>query len=198
MTSAKIPCTECGTVILPTTSSKNDGRCIPCFNGTRETIESSRDYYRKLREYNPLIELWRSIADRVYKTQTGLAGLHPDERLYFAVGIFDGEINNGGFDQFFWNSSGDMYQDVIDGLQRLNAFESLRLLEQAALIIFRNGKVPQDRQIRVEELRSSENEIMSNELDSLDQAYYAKSEDINEILTQFAEKTNLIQPFIKD
>ncbi len=40
--SIKLPCIECGAMILPNTAKKNKGRCFPCINGTRERIEEDK------------------------------------------------------------------------------------------------------------------------------------------------------------
>jgi len=39
---SKSPCSKCGVMILATTAEKTGGLCIPCKNGTRESLEESR------------------------------------------------------------------------------------------------------------------------------------------------------------
>ena len=39
---SKSPCSKCGVMILTTTAEKTGGLCMPCKNGTRESLEESR------------------------------------------------------------------------------------------------------------------------------------------------------------
>ena len=45
--------------------------------------------------------------------------------------VVDGEVNNGGFNQLFWNSSTSYVEDAIKGYQLIGADEHLRLLQEA-------------------------------------------------------------------
>ena len=53
--------------------------------------------------------------------------LNEEEQAVLLVLLFEGEINNGGFDQFFSNSSGELYEDALDGLNRMQAVEAASL-----------------------------------------------------------------------
>jgi len=44
--------------------------------------------------------------------------------------------------------SGEQYSDVIDALLEVKAFESLRLLREAAELLFEDGQAPTDRALR--------------------------------------------------
>jgi hypothetical protein len=48
-----------------------------------------------------------SIVQRVHDTTDGFAGLSETEKQSFAVSVLDGEIYNGGFDQFFFHHDPD-------------------------------------------------------------------------------------------
>ena len=45
----------------------------------------------------------------------GLSSLTGPERVLFSVWGAGGQIENGGFDQFFYNSSGDYAAEALDG-----------------------------------------------------------------------------------
>jgi len=123
-------------MILPATAERNSGMCIPCKDGKREQIEEAKKRYAQEKQYDPYRALWHSLVMRVHKTEQGFAGLTDDERLYFAIGMLEGEVYSGGFDQFFWNSSGNIFAEAAAGLKRLGAPASADLLEQARRILF--------------------------------------------------------------
>jgi hypothetical protein len=50
----KIPCTECGALILPTTAESTGGICMACKQGIRKSMDASRAYYESLKTYDPV------------------------------------------------------------------------------------------------------------------------------------------------
>ncbi len=69
---------------------------MACKQGIRQNIEAAKRYYEQQRQYDPFRELWKSLVHRVYHTDAGYQGLNEAERLYYSVGILDGEVYNGG------------------------------------------------------------------------------------------------------
>ena len=188
----KIPCKECGASILPTTAEKNSGLCMPCKNGYRKNIEKSKEYYKKERELNatcPYRALWRDLVSRVYEPAKGFETLSENEKQYYAVGLLDGEVYNGGFVQFFDNTSGEYYRYSELGLIRIGAKESLRLLRESKLAAFGNSPVPKDQTQRW----SHTNDEVTKKLDDLDSKYYETKEDVGELLEAFARETDLVK-----
>lgn len=174
---------------------------MACKQGIRESIEESKEYYRKLKEYNPYRELWINLVKR--ESENGFDSLTKEEKIYFSVNIFDRELYNGGMDQFFWNSSGNFYAEVIEGLQILNAENSLSLLKQSAKILFGEINPPRDRSLRWKALKQNSERLnatnpnWSNELEKIDNKYYTDPDNMDELLTKFAENNGLVEPFKK-
>lgn len=188
----KIPCKECGALILPTTAEKNGGLCMPCKNGYRKNIEQSKEYYKKERELDatcPYRALWRNLVKKVYDPLKGFETLSEDEKQYYAVGILDGEIYNGGFVQYFDNTSGGHYRYSELGLVRIGAKESLKLLREAKLAAFGKDPVPKEQTKRW----PYTNDEISKKLDDLDTKYYETKEDVSELLEAFARETGLVK-----
>jgi hypothetical protein len=50
-----------------------------------------------------------------------LADATPGQCSLFVLTLFIREVDNGGLEQFFWNSSGDLYEEVIVGFSRIGA-----------------------------------------------------------------------------
>src|SRR5262245_26049747 len=113
--SEKVPCTVCGVMILVATAQSNGGQCMPCKQGTRKTIDNARLQYaeRKKAEANPSPETkhWRWLVRQV--RDGGFDGLSPENQLYFAVCLLEGEIYNGGFEQYFHNSSANYFAQAL-------------------------------------------------------------------------------------
>ncbi len=197
----KIPCKECNELILPRTAEKTGGVCMACKQGIRQSIEQSKEFYRKQKEYDPYRELWMNLVKKAHANENGFESLTKEEKLYYAVGIFNGEVYNGGIEQFFSNSSGELYSKVVEGLKALKADNSLSLLKQATKILFGDVAPLKDRLQRYNSMKqfpsydSEPRPEWAVELDKIDQQYYEDPDNLGELLTNFAETTGLIEPF---
>jgi hypothetical protein len=96
----------------------------------------------KKRRDGPWYRFWRSLVDRVHNAPEGFGGLTWAEQTYFAINVLHGEIYNGGFVQYFSNSSADCYPRAVDGLKELGATQSLKLLLEAKETLFGANPVP--------------------------------------------------------
>ncbi len=81
----------------------------------------------------------------------GKANLTDTEKKFIAICWLQGEVNNGGFDQYFFNSAGNDAEIALAGLRDIGAFKARELLEQA-MAVFPGGKSPADRFKRQEEM----------------------------------------------
>ena len=142
---------------------------MPCKTGTREAIEAGKLLIREEREReltDPLRKLWRDLVQRVHDTTDGFAGLSETEKQYFAVGLLDSEIYNGGFDQFFFNHSGTYYSYALLGLKGMGADQVLTLLLQTKHVLFAFDDVPEDTERRHAALRNKISESHTLRLSS--------------------------------
>lgn len=73
--------------------------------------------------------------------------LTPAEQQSIALYGLVGELMNGGFHQYFYNSSGDLAPLAIEELKAVGATESLRILERA-MATFPPGGYSVDRETR--------------------------------------------------
>lgn len=202
---SKIPCNECGALILPTTAESTGGVCMACKQGIRKSMEASRAYYARLKEYDPYRELWKSLVSRSSKDWS-LGDLTRDERLYFAVGVLKGEVYNGGFDQFFWNSSGNFYQMALEGLEEIGATSSLDLTREAARTVFGRLDPPVDQEKRWRVLKSKAYRVLEfltgnrkrSSLEALDKQFWSDPDNLNERLITYANERGLVTPFLKE
>jgi hypothetical protein len=64
-----------------------------------------------------------------------VAGLSPEQRRLVAVGSLRTEVNNGGFDQYFFNSAGDLAADALAGARSANADELAAVIAHAISVL---------------------------------------------------------------
>jgi len=98
---------------------------------------------------NPFFVLSNSLTERVWGSPGGFNALSDPEKLYYALDLFQGEVNNGGFHQFFFNSSGSYYELIESGLVTFDEPQALELLHQAKQVVFPETLVPADTELDV-------------------------------------------------
>ncbi len=99
------------------------------------------------------------------------------------VKLLEDEVDNGGFDQFFFNSGGDEIEEMIEGLQKIGALKTADIAKRAAAK-FPGGMPPKDRFVRQDVLL----DIVSPEADAfyeLDQEFFAHPDDISALLAKY-------------
>jgi hypothetical protein len=183
----KIPCEACGVPILPDTAARNDGKCNPCCTGSRALIEASRarrEAGRTNPVADPLRELWVDLVRRVHGTPDGFDTLSKIEKLYFAVGMLEGEVYNGGFEQYFSSSSGNYYRYAVEGLEEMGALKSLTLLQKARQVVFGFDEPDGDPDRR--RARLSADQSRSRRLEALDPMFWEDPDVIEARMRQFA------------
>jgi len=102
------------------------------------------------------------------------------------VDELEGQVNNGGFHQFFFNSAGDCTAETISALDVIGAHAVADLLKRAAGM-FPNGSPPKDRQARIEVLRTSFPK--TDEFRTLDEEFFAYPDDLASLLENYVLKT---------
>ena len=195
-------CVRCGDSIHPDTAARNAGLCLPCVRGNQLSIEERRAQHQKQKDAerarisSPEYRYWRELMNRVYKTEGGYESLPHGDRLYYLVNVLSGEVYNGGFDQFFSNSSGNRYAQTVAALIEVGADESLGLLQQAKQVLFGPSDVPVDEVKRYEMMRMdseshSEASLKDSMLDNLDSQFYKDPDNIVDVLKRIASKFKL-------
>jgi len=70
-------------------------------------------------------------SDGEYKIVTGLSkGL----QIIYSTWLVEEEVDNGGFNQYFWNSSGQYQKEALEGFKLLGAKEHAGLMDEAIAI----------------------------------------------------------------
>lgn len=122
------------------------------------------------------------------KTQYGgdLSVLSDAERIFYITQTLEMEVNNGGFSQFFYNSSGDFSNGLVGAFTAIGANATAAICQKAIDAFGRD--IPADRDARIELLEKLEGEEFDEILEECDDAFFAYEEDLNELNYNFAMK----------
>jgi hypothetical protein len=112
----------------------------------------------------------------------------PQKNFYFNQNL-EREVNNGGFHQFFFNSSGEFAHETLESLKEIGAQTTAEWIRRA-IDEFPGGKVPTDteerRELMLKLWPESENEVW----EELDQKFYTYEDDLNALNLAYI-RTNL-------
>jgi hypothetical protein len=106
--------------------------------------------------------------------------LSAPERVFRAIWELEGEVNNGGIDQYFFNSSGSLVPDVVDALKTIGAYRMAGILEEAiglmpANVSWRDSDMRREMLIALPETRQ-------DALDTLTRKFYDYPDDLTALL----------------
>jgi len=116
----------------------------------------------------------------------GYEKLSDNEKLIYCIWWLEGEVNNGGFHQFFWNSAGNYTKDTLKYLLAIDAKHTAELLRKASQIAF-GGEAPADGNKRQDLLEIDEEEKM-DKLNLLDNDFYKYQDDITGLVNKYLSK----------
>lgn len=175
---------------------------MPCKGGFRKNIEESK--LRRTEEKNyresPAGRHWQWLVQHVQEIPGGFDDLTETNQAYFAVGLLEGEVYNGGFDQYFFNRAADYYSSAVRGLIEMGDTKTLRLLIDAKEIVFGVRPVPTSTATRRNLLRSiAGTEAQAKErfskLEAIDALFWKDPDNLSQRASQFAERHGLRADF---
>jgi len=113
----------------------------------------------------------------------GFSSLSDPERHFSAVTGLDGQVNNGGFSQYFVNSDGNDWRDALAGLDAMGCKERAAILREA-LGKFGSDGPATERETRQQQLarHARANDAL---FDSLDTRYYECTEVVEVVATRY-------------
>jgi hypothetical protein len=129
--------------------------------------------------------MWWAL-ETPYEPDPRLAQATPGQRAAYALTWTESEVSNGGFEQYFWNSTGMLLDDAIVGARLIGAKDVEDVLRGAAAL-FPGGRVPESRLVRqnvIESFSPADNE----ELGRLDDRFFALLEHPAKSPTRLLEK----------
>lgn len=124
----------------------------------------------------------------------GPDSLSDSERIILAVEALEREVNNGGYSQFFFNSSNEFTPIVVQALRAIGCPEAANLTQDAIAVLGLEGPITVDAVNRVMEDESEERE---DKWEACDDRYFKEAGDLSDPLLQFI-KVNKDKIRLKD
>lgn len=109
--------------------------------------------------------------------------LSMEEKTIVFIEALEREINNGGFSQFFFNSSGDFVAETVEALKKVGSSKFLALLE-AAIAQFPGSYIPKDQGERQDILDTLENDA-EPVWQKLESEFYRYEENIYDLMVGY-------------
>lgn len=109
----------------------------------------------------------------------------PQKNLMFVENA-EREVNNGGFKQFYWNSSGDFAHETQNALKTIGANRIADIVSKANSV-WPNQKVPKNR-TRRQEIQEEIEEQANLTWEECDQEFYTYPDDIVTLLIDYVNK----------
>ncbi len=118
---------------------------------------------------------------RIYKT---IMGLPKGFQVIYTTWCVEAEVNNGGFNQYFFNSSGQFAIEAIDGFEEIGAPFNAQLMKKAIEVAVQ--EMPEMKKY----YKSRSIELFSEsykhtKLNNLDEGFYERKEDIQELQIKY-------------
>ena len=121
------------------------------------------------------VDLWAAFERVSHVDRTRLT--QADKRL-LALGGLRAEVNNGGFDQYFFNAAGDLVADAVEAAEAVGVTGLASLIRRGLDLL--NVQDPADRAARQDALTNLDPE----EFADIDDGYYAleASADLDSVM----------------
>lgn len=109
------------------------------------------------------------------------------DKILVTIWSLEGDVNNGGFDQYYFNSSGDLAFYAPAALRRIGAHQMAKITADANKLFGPKGPArnPDEREDQL--LTIAPNGSESKPWDELDRAFQSYPDDISVLLTAFLQ-----------
>src|SRR5262245_48687057 len=118
------------------------------------------------------------IGDNYNRELTVVRSLAPGVQALYATWLIEAEVNNGGFNQFFWNSSGAFAEDAVTGFE-LFGLSDLAALTRDAIGIHAAEAKEIDRFKQQNTIEAFSESYKHSKLGPLDDRFYEINETIS-------------------
>lgn len=137
------------------------------------------------------VDLVFSVLDPILEKYLakGKSVLGAEEAEMLGVWMLDAEVNNGGFDQYFWNTGGDLIAEAIEGFENIEA-DDLAGIAESAFAELPDGYLQNNREQRRQQLDELQQSPTSR-LSSYDTQYYNSRQDAISLLAAYMMKNGM-------
>ena len=133
-------------------------------------------------EFNLVCTVESRIGLEVRKS--GYLALTIAEKIFYSVWWLDADVNNGGFDQYFFNSYSDHVTDAARGLDLIGAPVTAEIVRNA-IAVFPAPGPSADRDLRQEQLARLSDDDQAK-LEALTSAFFERPHDLERLLASYA------------
>jgi hypothetical protein len=128
------------------------------------------------------------VADlvRQRRDKQGYDKLSKPERVFLCVWGLEGEVYNGGFDQYYFNSAGDHAGEAVESLGEIGAKSSRDVVRQANALFGAGGPSP-NRDMRQKQLDSLDQHAKER-MAELEKEYVKDNDKVQDLLTEFVRR----------
>ena len=113
-----------------------------------------------------------------------ITSLSPGLRAVYSTSLLEDEVNNGGFNQFYWNSSGQFAKESEDGLALIGAKEHLELMREANKI-HEQEKPVFEKYKKIGTSEAFSKSYGATKLNTLDDKFYKMKESLSELRIKY-------------
>ena len=125
-----------------------------------------------------------SIYDGEEKYEEDLKHFTVPQRYVFAIQWYSAEVNNGGHDQFYYNSTGIVWEDALKGFEAIGALKNASIVQESAVRM--GGRPSKDRDKRNDQLELAYNNADDSDLfGDLDDSFYKSESEMYEVLNAY-------------
>jgi hypothetical protein len=128
-----------------------------------------------------LIELYLNLCQKCNYGEN-MQAINEHERVVYVTQLLEAEVNNGGFDQFFRNSSGNLSKEIVAAFTRIGAVKTAAICEKAISVF--PSPVPATQEER-NRLLTEETEAI---LDKYDDEFYHSEENLDALNKQYIKE----------
>jgi len=141
------------------------------------------DFALNQKQDTEIIELVGTVLWNKASEVSSFEQLSEPEKTFVYIDIFEGELNNGGLFDFFYNTSGAFAHQVLDAYQAIGADESAAIVSQA-IALFPDLPVSKDLFSR-RQLLSNLKQTVLDEWEKLETQFFISEEAIVTLLIDY-------------
>ena len=122
------------------------------------------------------------------KTSIGkldIASQNLSQQVFSAIWEVESEVNNGGFSQYFLNSSAESAPFIVEALERIGAPKTADICKRAIAVAFPDGLPPAEK-IRLAAAEFPDQVLHA--LEDLDQEFFSYPHNLTDLLFTFVSK----------
>jgi len=171
---------------------------------SNKTNEAQKDLEAQMgNSVNDFKELWDTDFDDIWKIENennfliamngwlckkcdygeNIEKLSHAERVFYVVFELEAEVNNGGFSQYLYNSSGNFANEIVKALSEIGADKTSDICDKAFAAL--GGEIPEDWELRQEKLESMITDEVDEILSECDSEFYNYPDNLEELNYKF-------------